>query len=300
LDIDRGVIISQYSGEDWLGVDLTLSTARPSGQSSPTALYPWQRYIYEPEELAQTQGEPGGFAAEAIEAPMVIVDAVTADSGNLRGAVMGGASLGMIGTTVVYNYGTAVDIRNGVDALRLKLDTLAITPSIRATAVPSRDNVAYLVAEFENTTGETLLPGTAQLFLDGALTGAAQLPLVATGDSTELGFGALDGLILTRTVPNREQGEAGIITSSNEISEEAVLKIENLTGKDWPLRVIDQVPYSEQEDLQITYTASPPATTTDLKDERGILAWDTEIGVGETVEIKLQSYIGWPTGFVLQ
>ena len=208
--------------------------------------------------------------------------------------------MGMIGQTVVYHYGPLVDIRDGVDALRLKLDTIELAATARATAVPARDLVGYLVAEFENTTTETILPGTAQLFLDGALTGSAQLPLVATGDLTELGFGALDGLILSRTVPNRQEGEAGIITSSNQITEEAILRIENLTGKSWPLRVIDQVPYSEQQDLEISYSTEPPATITDLDDQRGILAWDMQIGLGETREIQVQSSLNWPTAFILQ
>lgn len=286
LDIDRGVVIAQYSGEDWLGVDLTLSTARPSGQSSPSVLYPWLRQIVD-QVVIDDMLQRG-----SADMPMATVAAAP--------TVSGGLDLQMLGQTVVYHYGSGVDIRNGVDALRLKLDSLAIVPTIRATAVPARDSVAYLVAAFSNTTAETILPGTAQLFLDGALTGSAQLPLVATGDKTELGFGPLDGLILTRTVPNREQGGAGIITSSNQIEELAVLKVENLTGKAWPLRVIDQVPYSEQTDLEISYSAEPPATITDLDDQRGILAWDMDIGVGETVEIKLNSRLNWPTDFTLQ
>ena len=289
LAIDRGVVIAQYSGEDWLGVDLTLSTARPNGQSSPTVLYPWLRSIYEPQPIIDSLG---GFASEAVEAPIVMAEP----------ALMAtrGMDMQMMGQTVVYHYGSGVDIRNGVDALRLALDSLAVTPTVRATAVPARDQVAYLVASFDNTTAETILPGTAQLFLDGALTGSAQLPLVAAGDTTELGFGALDGLILTRTVPNREQGEAGIITSSNQITEQAIMTVENLTGKAWALRVIDQVPYSEQTDLQISYAADPAATITDLEDQRGILAWDMDIGVGETRVIKLQSTLNWPTDLELQ
>lgn len=298
LTIDRGVVIAQYSGEDWLGVDLTLSTARPSGQSSPSELYPWLRSVYDPATLPLA-GEVGGFAPEVIESPVVVVEPPL-DDARLRGALITRASFGMVGQTVVYTYGPAVDIRNGVDALRLELDTLEVAPTVRATAVPARDSVAYLVAELENTTTETILPGTAQMFLDGALTGSAQLPLVAVGDTTDLGFGALDGLILTRTVPNRVEGEAGIITSSNQINEEAVLKIENLTGKAWDLRVIDQVPYSEQSDLQISYSAEPPATITDLDDQRGVLAWDMQIGADETKLITLQSTLSWPTNFVLQ
>ena len=292
LTIDRGVVIAQYSGEDWLGVDLTLSTARPSGQSSPSILYPWLRRIVEEADIPLARDMSGGFVAEATEAPVIVVEP--------DGSLTRGMDMGMIGQTVVYHYGPLVDIRDSVDALRLKLDTIELAATVRATAVPARDLVGYLVAEFENTTTETILPGTAQLFLDGALTGSAQLPLVATGDLTELGFGALDGLILSRTVPNRQEGEAGIITSSNQINEEVVLRIENLTGKSWPLRVIDQVPYSEQQDLEISYSTEPPATITDLDDQRGILAWDMQIGVGETREIQVQSSLNWPTEFILE
>jgi hypothetical protein len=101
-------------------------------------------------------------------------------------------------------------------------------------------------------------------------------------------------------VPNRVQGEAGIITSSNQINEEAVLTVQNLTGKAWPLRVIDQVPYSEQSDLQIGYSTDPVASITDLEDQRGILAWDMQIAVGETRTIKVQTNLNWPTNFVLE
>ena len=43
LTIDRGVLVSQSSGEDWSGVDLTLSTAQPLDQSEPSTLDPLSR-----------------------------------------------------------------------------------------------------------------------------------------------------------------------------------------------------------------------------------------------------------------
>lgn len=294
LVIDRGVVIAQYSGEDWLGVDLTLSTARPSDRTSPPNVYPSLRRIVEPIP-------PGQFAAEVIEAPVVVVEpGLFSDAAD--GVEISRAGFGMVGQTVVYSYGPTVDIRTGVDSLRLSLDSLAVNPTLRATAVDGRfnDGGVYLVADTLNTSAEIILQGTAQLYLDGALVGSTDLPLIAIGDSTEIGFGKIDGLIFDRTVPSRQEGEGGIITTSNEIDEEAVLRVENLTGKAWSLRVIDQVPYSEQEDLQISYSSEPPATITDLDDKRGVLAWDMQIGADETVEISLKSHISWPSGFNLQ
>ena len=80
----------------------------------------------------------------------------------------------------------------------------------------------------------------------------------------------------------------------------AILKVENLTGEDWPLRVIDQVPYSEQEDLVIRHSSTPPASQSDLDGQRGILAWEFDLSAGETQEIRLETTLSWPAGQVLQ
>ena len=45
LTLDRGILVSQYSGEDWVGVDLTLSTAQPSEQAKPSQLWPDLRRV---------------------------------------------------------------------------------------------------------------------------------------------------------------------------------------------------------------------------------------------------------------
>ena len=48
LVVARGILVSQNSGENWAGVDLTLSTARPAEQSEPAELSPWLRRIADP------------------------------------------------------------------------------------------------------------------------------------------------------------------------------------------------------------------------------------------------------------
>ena len=114
-----------------------------------------------------------------------------------------------------------------------------------------------------------------------------------------LPFGPVEGLRLTR-LTDRNEGDRGVITKSNEITEKVSLKVENLTGESWPLRVLDQVPYSEQEDLEIAWNAAPRPAETDVDDRKGVLAWETEIGAGETQEITLSYSIGWPDGMELR
>lgn len=288
LTIDRGALVSQSSGEDWLDVDLTLSTARPAGQSEPGQVWPDLRSIESEEERKKREADDecasggcGGMAEPVMEASLA-------------------AQVAMLGATVTYHYPTPVNLRNGVESLRLALDTLTAAPTLKAVAVPQRDETAYLVAEFTNQTPELILPGTAMLFSDGALVGQTDLPLIAAGAEASVGFGPIDGLRLTRTIPNRSQGDEGILTKSNRLDEVAVIKLENLTAKDWSLRVIDQIPFSEQDDLVVTHTATPPETTADLDGQRGILTWEFDLPAGETREIRLEHSLGWPTGMVLQ
>lgn len=285
LTLDRAVLVRQASGEDWSDVNLTLSTARPADQSRPGSLYPDLRQIGDEEKAERMASDAVGLVAmEAAPAP-VVADAMAVE---------------MMGATVTYTYPAPVTLRDGVEDLRLALDRLDLTPEVYAMAVPRRDDTAFVMAEFTNTSAEPFLPGMAMLYLDGALVGGEQLDLLAAGDTTEVGFGPIDGMRVTRIVPERVEGDRGVITKSTELTEVAVLAVENLTPRDWPLRVLDQVPYSEQEDLEITYSADPPETDRDMDGQRGFLEWRMDLKAGEKAEIRLEQTLRWPEGQVLR
>ncbi|WP_295532590.1 mucoidy inhibitor MuiA family protein [uncultured Thioclava sp.] len=287
LDMERFVSVHQATGEDWRGVDLTLSTARPGGQSAPTAIYPRLARIGPPmvaqplsKSLSRTAGAPAPMRTEA--------------------AMTDTAALQMQGETVTYHYPTAVDLRDGVDDLRLKLDAKTIPVNVLAEAVPLSDPQAYRVAEGKNETGEILLPGPANLFADGALVGQTHLPMIAAGDKLRLGFGAIEGIRLTRTMPDTSEGDRGFISKSNARREVVQIEVKNLTAQDWPMRVIDQVPYSEQDDLKIETTATPPATETDYDQKRGVLAWQFDLPAGADKQLRTETTLSWPTDQVLR
>ncbi|MDP5361340.1 MAG: DUF4139 domain-containing protein [Paracoccaceae bacterium] len=204
------------------------------------------------------------------------------------------------GATVTYTYPGRVDIRNGVDDLRLPLDTLNLDADVWAEAAPSRDSIAYRMAEFTNTTDEILLPGQALVFADGTMIGFSQLPLLAAGADTEMGFGPLDGLRLTRTTPNRSEGDRGVFTTTNQLTEQAVMTVENLTGQDWKVLLRDAIPYSEQDDLEVTFTASPSVVRRDPEGQRGILEWDLDVAAGVKQDVRLDYTLSWPSGYVLE
>ena len=287
LEMERFVSVHQATGEDWHGVDLTLSTARPGAQSAPAPVYPRLARIGPPmvaqplsKSLSRTAGAPEPMMAEA--------------------ALSDTAALQMQGETVTYHYPSPVDLRDGVDDLRLKLDTKTLPVSVLAEAVPLSDPQAYRVAEGTNDTGEILLPGPANLFADGAMVGQTHLPMIAAGDKLRLGFGAIEGIRLSRTLPDTTEGDRGLISKSNERREVVQIDVKNLTKRDWPMRVIDRVPYSEQNDLKITNTFSPPPSATNYDDKRGVLAWNFDLPAGADKQIRSETTLTWPTDQILR
>ncbi|WP_322891980.1 MULTISPECIES: DUF4139 domain-containing protein [unclassified Yoonia] len=296
LDIDRAVVISQATGQDWLGVQLILSTARPGEQIAPGGAWAELRRIISEDALERERAE--GFAADAMTlqrntavmpAPMMMMEAAPVT-----------AQADFSGAAVTYVYPNRVDIRNGVEDLRLPLDQLSFDADVWAEATPMTDANAYRMAEFTNTTDEILLPGRAMLHADGTMIGFSHLPLLAAGADLDVGFGPLDGLRLTRITPNRSTGDRGVFSSSNQLVERTVLTVENLTGQDWDVLLRDAVPYSEQDDLQVSLAATPEATRRDPDGARGIVEWDLSVPAGAEQEVVMETTLRWPSGFVLR
>ncbi len=297
MDIDRAVVVSQQTGQDWTDVRLVLSTARPGEQTGPSDVWPQPRRIISKDDLDRERSVglmSNDMAATARSGAVMMMEEALAAPMPVT------AKADFSGATVTYTYPGRVDIRNGVDDLRLPLDTLTLDADVWAEAVPSRDSIAYRMAEFTNTTDEVLLPGQALLFADGTMIGFDQMPLLAAGADQSMGFGPLDGLRLTRATPAKSEGDVGVFTSANQLTEQVVMTVENLTGQDWTVLMRDTFSYTEQEDLEVDFVASPSFARLNPEGRRGILEWDLEMAAGAKQEVVLDYTLTWPSDYVLR
>lgn len=284
----RDVLVTQNSGEDWYGVDLTLSTARPLDRVAPADLWPDLRRVEPPQpkmEMEAMARDTAGFGGtEAVMAAAPTVD----------------AALPVIeGDVLAWRAPAPADVASGVEDLRIALDSLTFAPKVEARAVPRLDDRAYVMASFD-TGPEVLLPGPVVLSREGGIVGMAEIGLTPAGAELELPFGAIDGLRLTREMPRNSEGDAGFFGSATARSEAAVIRVENLTGESWPVHLLDQVPYSEQAELEISFTADPAPQETDPEGQRGLLGWRFDLAPGAEQEIRLETQMRWPQGLELR
>ncbi|MGH1453882.1 MAG: DUF4139 domain-containing protein [Paracoccaceae bacterium] len=290
LRIARGAYVAQDTGENWKGVAVTLSTSMPAEGVTPRSVYAQRMRIVDPvapapRSVMRSQADMGMMAAPVMEERVMAEKA---------------ASVSFDGLVAEYRYDSPLDLVSGADVVRIALGEVSLDADIRARAVPLYEDRAFIEAEVRNTTGEPILAGMSYRYRDGVFVGGGDFPSIPAGGEEALFFGPIDGLVVKRTVLERQEGDRGVISKSNAREESLRIDLENLTGEAWNLRVIDRVPYSEQEDLQITYQARPAASEKDLDGQRGVLAWDMKIGAGEKQQIGLDTVIKWPEGKVLQ
>ncbi|WP_136636391.1 mucoidy inhibitor MuiA family protein [Pseudooceanicola onchidii] len=288
LTLQNGAYVEQSTGEDWRNVALTLSTVRPSGQGQPGEVWPWLRRAIDPQRPEPMTLARGSMKAADMAVPAPVMEEVTATSQ-------------FDGLSVTYSYPDRVSVANEADAVKISLGTLDFTPEVFARAVPLSDPTAFLAAEFTNDSGELILGGgAAQFYLDGTFVGQRYLDLIANGDKAELSFGPIEGLRLERVVLDRQEGDRGVITRRNEQNEEVQITLRNLTARSWSVRLRDRVPYSEQEDLEISWDAQPVPTETNIDDLRGVLEWRFDMAPKTDQRVELNHRIRWPDGKVLR
>lgn len=291
LSIKRGAEVTQYSGEDWRDVMLTLSTLRISDTIAPRGLSPiWLRIEKPapPQPLSKAYSGAESLSEPVVEAPMILDETA-------------GAYASFNDVEASYAFPNPVTVANDVDQVRLALDTLGFEAEIFARAVPLHDETAFLMATFTNTSPEPIFESYENSFsLDNTLIGRGNTDQIPAGAEATLAFGPVEDLRLDRVRLDKNEGDSGIINRTNTSSEEVRITIENLGARNWPVRLLDLVPVSTQEDLVITHSATPRPDIENPEDKQGLLEWRFDLAPGAERSILLRHDMQWPLDMILR
>ena len=298
MTLTRRAQVRQGTGEDWTGIALTLSTARPSGRTgAPDPRLLFARIEEDRQELAYAKRSRGvdadsmNMVAEAEVMPVPMPMAPPAQQ------VMAVAQFQ--GETVEYVIPGAVDIGGSGEAKQVLIDEREGAVTLEARATPILDETAYLYAGFENEGAAPVLPGNASLYRDGVFVGTTVLARIAGGETTHLPFGSYDRIRITHAERERMEGESGLIRSRQTEQRRYVMTAENLGDKAIPVAIRDSMPYAENEDVEITLRADPEPDARDADDRKGALLWQFTLDPGEAREIEHGYDVTYPTGVTL-
>jgi uncharacterized protein (TIGR02231 family) len=304
IELVRRADVSQSTAESWDNVALTLSTARPLGETAAPELAPMaidKLVEAQSGDYAESKDEDR-IAAEETPSSLAKFEVRRVDVGDadiespldtaLRQAQ---ANVNIAGFQALYALKDRVSIDNAGTAKKVRIGTDEIDASLSALAVPKLDPNAYLTAAFTLTGDTPLLPGLVLLYREGVFMGQGVFPLLSPGEETKLGFGADDLIKVKRIEVKRRTAEEGLITTSNVDERAFDISVKNLHQASIPVTILDQAPYStDQKILVETLSGMTPATARDYERQRGVLAWSFDLASQESKLLKHGYKISWP------
>jgi hypothetical protein len=312
VKVEYNALIQQLTGEDWTGVTLTLSTASPTLGAAGPGLAPFHVTLSanpEQQQQALSFGR-GGTRDQVLDQVRVlnsqksdyasaVSNAVIFDEQNrlnwdlnlfacsvqqleLNGddvalSVLRGQTTELEGPSLSYQLPGGVSLASRSDQQMVRILQTDMPSEFYHVAVPVLTSFVYREAELRNASDEDLLAGPMTVYLDGRFVGRGEIPTVARGQRFVVGFGADPQLRAHRELVDKTDNTQG---GNRETKFEYRLVIENFSGADMPVRVLDRLPHGESgADIEVTLgDLSDPLSDEALyqRKERpmGLLRWD--------------------------
>ncbi|WP_445246235.1 mucoidy inhibitor MuiA family protein [Microcoleus sp. OTE_8_concoct_300] len=274
--------VNQNTGEDWTGVALTLSTAKPGMGTLPPKLEPWfidtlhstvkYRNTESKARSSQVLSDSDGDIVDVLDEGMFGSFAgVTSDTASQpREAETATAKVSREGGTVSFQVGGNTKIPSDGTPHKVMVFRENYPFKPEYIAVPRLVSFAYLQAVVVNPlTGATLLPGKANIFRDNTFVGTVQLENVSPGQEYKVNLGIDERLKIERELVER-QVDKKLIGQQRRMSYAYRLNVTNLQQVQVHLTLQEQLPVSRNEQIKVRLTLTNPKI---VAGEMGLLEW---------------------------
>ncbi|HML28688.1 MAG TPA: DUF4139 domain-containing protein, partial [Hyphomicrobium sp.] len=290
--------IAQTSGEDWNGVSVELSTARPSDGSAAPDIET-QFVDFEPEQkpvaaMPPAAPAPALMARRKMNAELDTAQAAGAEANVPVAAEETVAQLKSAPFDATFGVPGRVTVAATGEPKRVLLSTENSEPTLGCRSVPKVDTNAYLYAKVKVGKEAPMLPGMIYLFRDGTFVGTGDLPLLSPGEDHDIGFGVDDQVKVKHAVLEDKRGETGLISTSHVDSRNFQVNVKNMHERPIDITILDRVPVSQNDDIKVEMTGRASPTTTNVDEKRGVIAFQSRLEPDEEKILEYGYRVSWP------
>ena len=303
IDVTYYGVIRNGTGEDWNGVALTLSTARPGlGGGAPT-LSPWvvepvrpMPTAYLAQGVASSEFKTARRAAGPTEA-LTLAGSAAAESD----ATVAEATVQTGLSSATFRIEAPLSLPSDRSAQKVVITTLNCPAELRYETAPKLIEAAYLSASSTNRSDFPWLAGPVNAFLGDTFIATSALRAVMPGETLALSLGVDDSIAVKRRIVKRFTEDTGLTNSGRRITHEYVVTLTN--NKKTAERIVLREPTPVSRDEKIVVKVITPAER-DIssatapkeisREADGILAWRIDLKPGEKREVPIKLTIEHP------
>jgi hypothetical protein len=315
--------VHQATGEDWTGVQVTLSSTQPlTGLDLPRLTTIYLRPLV-PSNVAGVN-----ISSELVNALPILgknyQDTLALAPGvNVEGegnpSVHSGPGFGMAGRPgrpraipasiaaaeaetraagVVYHLPGTLTIPSDGQPHRHLILERDLQADVDYRAVPALLRSVYVVARATLPSDLTLLPGPMQHFIDEDLVGRSSLPATPGGSPLLLGFGPEERLVVERHEEETSGPRAG---KENETRRSWVTTLRNHLDRPVSVEIAERMPVAADERIRVILDKDD--TTSGYREddkERGVLRWTVTVGPGAERDTILRYRVRAPQDLAIE
>ncbi len=261
-------MVKQRSGEDWINTKLSYSTAKPAIMGFLPELKPLYASV-----VGKKRQAPGKFG---------YTSSISDDKVKTEKKV----------GSLVFHVPRRTTIPSDNSPHRTTISRQSFPVRFEYLAVPRFSPHAYLRAVGKNTMDHPILQGKLNIFIENSFVGSSYADNILPGEEFELTLSVNENIRVKRSLEEMKIFNPGTFSSKRKAKFSFLIKVENFTKENIKMNVIDQIPVSKIEDIEIvdvTFSHKPVK-----KDKKGIIKWILNMKPGQKEHIKMEFYISFP------
>ncbi|MCS7249889.1 MAG: mucoidy inhibitor MuiA family protein [candidate division WOR-3 bacterium] len=249
VNLNYYVKIRQKTGEDWENTRVVLNTAKILPLVTIPELSPYYVSFETPPPMTVKAEE--FLRTEKTEVPLMKEETKILETG----------------ISLEYILPTRISLKSGEEK-KFFLKGLNLPAEFEYFVYPRKDNNAYLQAKIFNNSEMVFLSGEAATYIKNNYTGKTVIKTVSPKETLTIGLGIDERIKVERKLVKFFIKREGVIDRKEKQEFTYETKIENYSGKERKLKIIEQIPISQIEEIKvklIKIDPKPDATDEDLK-----------------------------------
>jgi uncharacterized protein (TIGR02231 family) len=289
----------QNTGQEWSGVELVVSTARPALNQRVPELKPWFIDVPRPQPrltksvgMAAMRETVQDFEGGELAAPLT---AMSADAVPVA-AEADVAQLQESGSIVSFRVSGRIDIPGDGSTRKTTIGQYDLVPDLDYLSIPRHTSAVYRRAKLSNSTTAPILPGPVNLYVGDEFIGRNRLDYTPPSGQLELILGVEERIAVKRELVRREVDKR-LLRDMRQVVFAYEIKLENHLSEEVPVTIKDQYPVSRHEQIKVRLdSVTPqPAEQTDLH----LIEWQMSLDPGQKETIRLEYQIEHPRDLVV-